>query len=393
MNVTGLPHPNEAPPATSRILLVDDEAALRRAIGKVLELGGYSVVTAANGDDAIALLQASAFDAIVSDIRMPGMDGLALLRAIRTQDLDVPVIFLTGSPALESAVAALEYGAFQYLTKPIDSARLLEVVDRAVKVQRLARARRLLADEQQGRAIGDRAGLEARFDAALGKAWMAMQPILSWRTRSIFAYEALLRTDEPSLQNPVDFVEAAVRLNRVHDLGRLVRARVADALIKVPPDVKVFVNLHPSELFDDDLIAGDGVLTPFAHGVVLEITERATLDDMPGIGARIERLRELGYGIALDDLGAGYAGLSTFALLAPNVVKVDMSLVRGIHQSEIKQKLFRSFATVCRELNTELVAEGVEVSAERDCLNELGGDLYQGFLFARPGRGFPQPSY
>jgi EAL domain-containing protein (putative c-di-GMP-specific phosphodiesterase class I) len=70
-----------------------------------------------------------------------------------------------------------------------------------------------------------------------------------------------------------------------------------------------------------------------------------------------------------------------------------MSLVREIHQSPIKQKLFGSFATLCRELNTELIAEGVERPEERDCLNALGGDLYQGYLFARPGRGFPEPVF
>lgn len=70
-----------------------------------------------------------------------------------------------------------------------------------------------------------------------------------------------------------------------------------------------------------------------------------------------------------------------------------MSLVRGIHESPTKQKLFRSFTTLCRDLNTEIIAEGVEVAEERDCLSELGGELYQGYLFARPGRGFPSPTY
>jgi EAL domain-containing protein (putative c-di-GMP-specific phosphodiesterase class I) len=66
-----------------------------------------------------------------------------------------------------------------------------------------------------------------------------------------------------------------------------------------------------------------------------------------------------------------------------------MSLVRGIHRSPTKQKLFRSLAGLCRELNTEIIAEGVEVAEERDCLSELGADLFQGYLFARPNRGFP----
>jgi EAL domain-containing protein (putative c-di-GMP-specific phosphodiesterase class I) len=188
-------------------------------------------------------------------------------------------------------------------------------------------------------------------------------------------------------------VETAERLNRTDELGRRIRGKIADQLMNLPPAVKVFVNLHPSDLVDEELLSSEGALTPFAPGVVLEVTERAALDQVHGLGAAVSRLRELGYQLALDDLGAGYAGLASFAQLEPEIVKVDMSLIRGIHQSPVKQKLFRSLATVCRELDTEIVAEGVEVAEERDCLSTLGGNLYQGYLFARPGRGFPLPVY
>jgi EAL domain-containing protein (putative c-di-GMP-specific phosphodiesterase class I) len=349
------------------------------------------VTAAANGGEAVAQLDAASFDVVLSDIRMPGMDGLSLLRAIRGRDLDVPVIFLTGSPTLETAIEAMEYGAFRYLLKPVDSTELRNIVARAVKTRRFALARREVADEVQSGAIGDKAGLEAKFASGVEKLWMAMQPILSWRTRSIFAYEALLRSDEPTLASPAAFVDAAVRLNRTGELGRTIRRRIADRLIDLPGEVKVFVNLHPSDLVDEELCSEEGALSPFASGVVLEVTERAALEQVHGLQPAVTQLRKLGYRIALDDLGAGYAGLSSFALLEPEVVKVDMSLVRGIHLSPTKQKLFRSFAALCRDLNTEIIAEGVEVAEERDCLTQLGGDLYQGYLFAPPGRGFPTP--
>jgi EAL domain-containing protein (putative c-di-GMP-specific phosphodiesterase class I)/ActR/RegA family two-component response regulator len=376
-----------------RVLLVDDEPGLARGLAKLLEIAGNVVVTASEGKEAIGLLEGSPFDVVVSDIRMPGMDGLALLRAIRGRDLDLPVIFLTGSPTLESAVEAMEHGAFRYLTKPVDGKELAEVVTRAAGVRKLALVRREAVGEVEGKAVGDLAGLESRFASGLEKMWMAMQPILSWRTRSIFAYEALLRTDEPTLRSPVDFVDAAERLGRTNELGRRVRKAVADQLILLPASASIFINLHPSDLVDEELLSSSGALTPFARGVVLEVTERATLEKVHGLGASVRRLRDLGFRIALDDLGAGYAGLSSFALLEPEIVKVDMSLIRDIHKSPTKQKLFRSFATLCRELNTELIAEGVEIAEERDCLTELGGDLYQGYLFARPGRGFPTPVY
>lgn len=377
--------------AKTRVLLVDDEAGLRRALAKIISLDGADVVAAGNGTEAIAQLNGGAFDVIVSDIRMPEMDGMSLLRAIRARDLDVPVVFLTGSPTIETAMEAMEYGAFRYLVKPVDPDELRRTVQRASAMHQLALARREAAQEIPSGGIGDRAGLEAKYASATEKLWMAMQPILSWRTRSVFAYEALLRTDEPTLRNPVEFLDAAERLGQTRELGRLVRRRIADALIALPPSVNVFVNLHPQDLVDEELCSPDGALTPFASGVVLEVTERAALEQVHGLIPAIAKLRQMGFRIALDDLGAGYAGLSSFALLEPEIVKVDMTLVRGIHLSPTKQKLFKSFAGLCRELNTEIIAEGVEVAEERDCLNELGGDLYQGYLFARPGRGFPRP--
>jgi EAL domain-containing protein (putative c-di-GMP-specific phosphodiesterase class I)/CheY-like chemotaxis protein len=381
----------QAPAA--RILLVDDEPAVTRGLSRLLAAAGYDVSTASGGQDAIALIDSAAFDVIVSDVGMPNIDGLRLLQRIRSRDLDVPVIFLTGSPALETAMEAVEYGAFRYLVKPVGEKELIDVVERAVRFHRLARVRREVAVEFPGKLLGDRAGLESRYASAVDKLWMAMQPIVSWRNRTVYAYESLLRTDEPTLLSPIDFIETAERLGRTAELGRTIRRKIADQMAKVVASVTMFVNLHPSDLVDEELCSGDGALAPYASRVVLEVTERAALDQVPGLGAGVKRLRELGYRLALDDLGAGYAGLSSFALLEPEIVKVDMSLVRGIHESPMKQKLFRSFATLCLDLKTEIIAEGVEVAEERDYLSRLGGDLYQGYLFARPGRGFPSPIF
>jgi len=94
------------------ILVVDDEPSIARATERVLSKEGYRVRIAAGGRQAIDLARSTRFDAIVSDLAMPDMDGRALLRAIRASDLDVPFVFLTGSPDLQSAIEAIEYGAF-----------------------------------------------------------------------------------------------------------------------------------------------------------------------------------------------------------------------------------------------------------------------------------------
>jgi EAL domain-containing protein (putative c-di-GMP-specific phosphodiesterase class I) len=119
--------------------------------------------------------------------------------------------------------------------------------------------------------------------------------------------------------------------------------------------------------------------------VILEVTERASLEGIDDLPRRIKTLRSLGYRVAIDDLGAGYAGLTSFAVLEPDVVKLDMALVRGADQEPIKRKLIHSITTLCKELKILVVAEGVETEAERRTMAELGCDLLQGFLLGRPG--------
>src|SRR5689334_14400078 len=106
-------------PSKGRVLLVDDEIQILRAYTRALSAAGYWVECAPNGKVAADLLRDGRFDVVVSDVQMPKMDGLQLLRAVREHDLDVPVILITGMPAVESAVQAIEQGAFRYLVKPV----------------------------------------------------------------------------------------------------------------------------------------------------------------------------------------------------------------------------------------------------------------------------------
>src|SRR5262249_13199317 len=206
-------------------------------------------------------------------------------------------------------------------------------------------------------------------------------------SKSVLAYEALVRNEEPTLRAPPDLFEAAERLGRLRDLGRIIRDRVAKTLVENPTvDAQGFVNVHALGVDDEQLLAATSPLSAFAKRVVLEITERAPLEKIKDANARVAHLRGMGYRIAVDDLGAGYAGLTSFAHLEPEVVKVDMSLIRGLDRSPMKQKLLRSIVTLCRELGIEIIAEGVETDAERDALITVGGDLCQGYLFARPDK-------
>ncbi len=368
-----------------RILVVDDERDLLEVLGTMLAEAGWQVDTAGNGREALALVDADRYEVVLSDIDMPGMSGLELLREIRGRDLDVPVLLITGHPRVDTAVEALEHGALRYLRKPIRERDLLSAVEDASRLHRMARLKReaLAAVGLEDRLPSDRAGLEARFGHALASLRLVFQPIVRAADGSVFGYEALVRSDEPSIPNPGALFEAAERLRRVHEVGGSIRDRAAAFLAGVP-SLTLFVNLHALELTDDSLLSPASALSAHAQSVVLELTERSSFEHVPNLRARVSLLRRLGFRLAVDDLGAGYAGLTSFAALNPHVVKLDMSLVRGADREPVKQRLIGSMATLCKEFGIMVVAEGIETPAERDTVTALGCDLVQGFLIGRP---------
>src|SRR5882724_13222626 len=231
------------------ILVVDDEPELLRGVCRGLKLQGYSVTEARNGEEAVQHLSRRAFDVVVSDIVMPGMGGIQLLKEIRQHDLHVPVVLMTGAPAVSTAVQALEYGAFHYLTKPVANDALDQIVQKAVRMHRMARVKQQAAEllGHAGALGTDRAGLEASFDRAMQSLWMAYHPIVDFRRKQIYGYEALLRSNEPSLPHPGAVLDAATRLGRLDFLGRSIRDLAAAPMVSGTTEM-LFVNLHVTDL-------------------------------------------------------------------------------------------------------------------------------------------------
>jgi len=372
------------------ILVVDDDDVFLRACVRMLEMWQYDVVQATTAAAALKLVREQDFDVILSDINMPGANGIEFLRLVRGHDKDVPVILMTGGPELETARLAVEWGAQSYLIKPLAMPELKEAIERHLHAhQETRRERKILAvSERVARHTEEQ---REQFGRAMDGLWMAFQPIVCWSLKSVVAYEALLRTTDPTLNIPTDIIRIAEELGEVHTLGHKTRALIAKVMAEHPELPGVFVNLHVLDLLDEELYAPQSPLMPFASRIHLEITERMAIEKIPDTHDRIERLRKLGYRIAVDDLGEGYSGLNSFASLEPDAVKLDMSLIRGIEKAPTKRRMVRALASLCRELNTPLVAEGVETQAELDTLLELGADWLQGYLFARPGYPLPVP--
>lgn len=378
------------PAPVGTVLLVHGKRVVCSWYARMLAGRAYAVETIHSGKDAVARIALGGVHALVADFALSDLRGIDLLRAVREHDPDLPVVFTAEPVDVAAAAEAVEYGALKSLIEPLSPDKLQSAVDRAVQLYRLARMKRLALLLSGGPAgASDRAGLEAAFERALKGLWLAFQPIVRPSNRSVFGFEALLRTDEPSMPSPVHVLNAAERLEQLPRLGRTVRDRTADA-VRQAEEFTLFVNIHPRDLSDPHLLDADSPLTAIARRVVLEITERTPLGDNDEVIDAVRRLRQLGFRIAVDDLGAGYAGLSNFALLEPDAAKLDMTLVNGIEKSSIKRKLVASMTALCKDMQMLIIAEGVETTAERDVLLDLGCDLLQGYLYARPARVFPE---
>ena len=382
---------SEDPKPRKRVLVIDDDKDVSRMVARTLTANKEfeAVVTR---EPAIGLIKArqQEFDVIVSDIQMRGMNGLELIRGIRAFNLDIPIILLTGTPSLETAQLAIELGAFRYLTKPFDPEQLLKVANEAAYVNRIANLKRkalALSDSDHLRP-GDIAGMTDAFDSTLESLWIAYQPIVHAASGELFGYEALMRSQDPRLPYPGSVTKAAEHLDRIFELGRTIRRKTTEPMATTPGS-HLFVNLHPRDLLDDDLGAMGTSLAEMADHVVLEITAREDLGRVGQVEERIDHLRDLGFKIAVDDLGAGYAGLSSFASLRPDIVKLDMSLIFDVDTSEIKRRVVASMVETCHDLDALVVAEGVETEAELRTCQEMGCDLLQGYFIAKPDRAFP----
>ncbi|UJR81003.1 EAL domain, c-di-GMP-specific phosphodiesterase class I (Or its enzymatically inactive variant) [Sandaracinus amylolyticus] len=220
------------------------------------------------------------------------------------------------------------------------------------------------------------------------------QPIVDLATGALRGYECLGRCDVPrEIGEPPrsigELFRSAEAQGRAAELSRLLReVQLADAPLLAGEGLRFFLNVHPAELEDDTLIdalaeasqrVGQGRLT------VIEVHE-STITDLAAMGRLRERLRERAIEIAYDDFGAGQSRLRELAEVPPDFIKLDLSLVRDIDQSPARRDLVAALTRVMRDLGIRVLAEGIETQGERDVCLEIGCELGQGYLIARPAR-------
>jgi EAL domain-containing protein (putative c-di-GMP-specific phosphodiesterase class I) len=216
------------------------------------------------------------------------------------------------------------------------------------------------------------------------------QPVVDLRTRAVLGYEAFARGPKDSLfEHPRTLFSMSSRFGVAADLDRICREAALRALAMTGGKGKVFLNALPISLGEEQW-RQDSLLqlladVPLEPGdLVLEFSERCADADPDRFVAALEQLKEAGFAVALDDVGTGYASQTILERLRPDYLKLDVSLVRNIHENLIKQELLASLIRIAGRMGATVVAEGVESHEEVEALLEAGARYGQGYLFAVP---------
>jgi EAL domain-containing protein (putative c-di-GMP-specific phosphodiesterase class I) len=217
---------------------------------------------------------------------------------------------------------------------------------------------------------------------------MAFQPIVDMAQGRVWGYEALVRgADGASAFSVLSKVsdelrykfDQAARVMAIETAGRLFAGR----------DLRLSINFMPNAVYEPmaciqkSLAAAKRVDFPHRN-LMFEFTENERMNDVPHVQRIVEAYRKLGFWTALDDFGAGFAGLGLLARLQPDLIKIDMELLRDIQQSRAKQAIVAGIVGIARTLDIHVLAEGVENDEELTVLRAAGISLFQGYHFAKP---------
>jgi EAL domain-containing protein (putative c-di-GMP-specific phosphodiesterase class I) len=217
---------------------------------------------------------------------------------------------------------------------------------------------------------------------------MAFQPIVDISRSRVWGYEALVRgADGEPASSILDQVTDDNRY-RFDQAARVMAIETAGAIFK-DPDLRLSINFMPNAVYEPtaciqkSLAAAKRVNFPHQN-LMFEFTENERMPDPAHVQRIVEAYRKLGFWTALDDFGAGYAGLGLLSRLQPDLIKIDMELLRDIHLSAVKRAIVAGIVGIARELNITVLAEGVENDEELTVLRAAGISLFQGYHFAKP---------
>jgi len=379
-----------------RVLIADDDQMSRETLVQIVGMSeALELVGIANdADQAIRMASLRRPDVALLDVRMPGGGGPRAAQEIRSRSPATRIIALSAFGDDHSVDDMLASGAIGYLTKDASFDDIVDAIVRSMEGDALLSstvAKHVVAElgarlEREHGHAERRREKERRIRGLLDGEeglTMAYQPIVCLESGTIVGVEALARFALEPQRTPDRWFEDAVEIGLGTELQLLAVSRALPALDQLPDDTYVSVNVDPTTASSMSL--AEIVKRWPAGRVVIELTEHAPASDYPSLREALDAFRRSGVRIAVDDAGAGFASLRHILELAPDIIKLDISIVRDIDSEASHRALASALVAFAREMGTELIAEGVETAEEALALDGLGIGLMQGYHLGRPG--------
>lgn len=214
----------------------------------------------------------------------------------------------------------------------------------------------------------------------------AYQPIIDIEARQIFAHEALVRGTGGE---PAPSVLSQVTGDNRFRFDQACRVKAIKMAAKLEMQSRLSINFMPNAIYRPELCIRSTLEAARAHGfpverIIFETVEGERVSDAKWLAEVLREYQRIGFLTAIDDFGAGFAGLNLLADFQPDIIKLDMELIRGIDQSCARQAIVRATVAMCQELGIKVIGEGVETWDEYSALHDLGISLMQGYLFSKP---------
>lgn len=214
----------------------------------------------------------------------------------------------------------------------------------------------------------------------------AYQPIVDVSSRTIFAHEALVRGTTGG--SALSVLSQVTESNR-YKFDQACRVKAIRTAAALKMQTRVSINFLPNAIYRPEVCIQTTLEAARVHNfpldrIMFETIEGERVEDAKWFAEILREYKKIGFLTAIDDFGAGYAGLNLLADFQPDVIKLDMELVRGIHSRKASQAIVRGIMSICQQLDISVIAEGIESVDEYLCLQSMGIELMQGYLFARP---------
>ena len=389
METPQIPLPPELRPYNA--LIIDDDPLVRRQTSLLLTtIGVTEIITVTNGEAALLAIEragSTGIDLLITDLKMPGMDGIEFLRCLAHAGYPGDLIIASGVDAqLLHTVADLARSKGLHLRGAVR-----KPLTREVLTELLTATRRQLMRHSMPVLAPEITPADLREGMALDEFSMVFQPKVDANTLEVIGVEALARWQHGGqMIRPDLFISAAERYGLIAPLSRRLLEKTVqdcDALITAGFRLVIAFNLSATWLSDihlpEFIVESLQASQLLPEHLILEITETTILSDLDISMDVLTRLRIKGFKLSIDDFGTGYSSMEQLQRIPFGELKIDRSFVQGAAERPAVRAILAASIDMAHKLNLTTVAEGVETQADLDLIRGLGCDLVQGWLIAK----------